>query len=86
MYMQFSTYRAQHPIERLNATFHQRLNSLARRTLTLVHQAQTLEAGMYVIGCLCKISAMRIKACVSSYLWADLATAGYSGPQPSRLA
>jgi hypothetical protein len=39
-------------IERLNATFRQRLNSLARRTRTLVRKAQTLEAGMYVIGCL----------------------------------
>jgi len=39
-------------IERLNATFRQRLNSLARRSRTLVHKAQTLEAGMYVIGCL----------------------------------
>lgn len=38
-------------IERLNATFRQRLNSLARRTRTLVRKAQTLEAGMYVIGC-----------------------------------
>jgi transposase-like protein len=39
-------------IERLNATFRQRLNSLARRTRTLVRKAQTLEAGMYVVGCL----------------------------------
>jgi transposase-like protein len=39
-------------IERLNATFRQRLNSLARKTRTLVRKAQTLEAGMYVIGCL----------------------------------
>lgn len=39
-------------IERLNATFRQRLNSLARRTRTLVRKAPTLEAGMYVIGCL----------------------------------
>jgi hypothetical protein len=39
-------------IERLNATFRQRLNCLARRTRTLVRKAQTLEAGMYVIGCL----------------------------------
>ena len=39
-------------IERLNATFRQRLNSLARRTRTLVRKAQTLEAGMYVLGCL----------------------------------
>ena len=39
-------------IERLNATFRQRLNSLARRTRTIVHKAETLEAGMYVVGCM----------------------------------
>lgn len=39
-------------IERLNATFRQRLNSLARKTRTLVRKAETLEAGMYVVGCL----------------------------------
>ena len=38
-------------IERLNATFRQRLNSLARRTRTLARQPETLQAGMYVIGC-----------------------------------
>jgi transposase-like protein len=38
-------------IERLNATFRQRLNSLARRTRTLVQKAETLEAGMYIVGC-----------------------------------
>lgn len=39
-------------IERLNATFRQRLNVLARRTRTLACQPQTLQAGMYVVGCL----------------------------------
>ena len=39
-------------IERLNATFRQRLNVLARRTRTLACQPQTLHAGMYVVGCL----------------------------------
>ena len=38
-------------IERLNATFRQRLNSLARKTRTLVRKAETLEAGMYIVGC-----------------------------------
>jgi transposase-like protein len=38
-------------IERLNATFRQRLNVLARRTRTLVRQPETLRAGMYVVGC-----------------------------------
>jgi len=39
-------------IERLNGTFRQRLNSLARRTRTLAAQPETLQAGMYVIGCI----------------------------------
>ena len=38
-------------IERLNATFRQRLNCLSRRTRTLARQPQTLQAGMYVVGC-----------------------------------
>lgn len=38
-------------IERLNATFRQRLNILARRTRTLVRQPESLQAGMYVVGC-----------------------------------
>jgi transposase-like protein len=39
-------------IERFNATFRQRLNCLVRRTRTLARKVQTLEAGMYVVGCL----------------------------------
>jgi transposase-like protein len=38
-------------IERLNATFRQRLSCLTRRTRTLAQQAETLTAGMYVLGC-----------------------------------
>ncbi len=38
-------------IERLNATFRQRLAPLARRTRSLARQATTLTAGMYVVGC-----------------------------------
>lgn len=38
-------------IERLNATFRQRLACLARRTRHLVHEQATLTAGMYVVGC-----------------------------------
>lgn len=39
-------------IERLNATFRQRLNPLARRTRTLARRPVTLRAGMYAAGCL----------------------------------
>jgi len=38
-------------IERLNATFRQRLAPLARRTRALAHYPQTLEAGMWILGC-----------------------------------
>ncbi len=38
-------------IERFNATFRQRLNWLVRRTRTLARKVQTLESGMYVVGC-----------------------------------
>jgi transposase-like protein len=39
-------------IERLNATFRQRLASLTRRTRSLARKGETLVAGMYVVGCL----------------------------------
>lgn len=38
-------------IERLNATFRLRLSWLNRRTRTLTHQAETLSAGMFIVGC-----------------------------------
>ncbi len=39
-------------IERLNATFRQRLPWLARRTRGLAQQERTLHAGMFIVGCL----------------------------------
>jgi transposase-like protein len=38
-------------IERLNATFRQRLTVLTRRTRALARQTPTLEAAMYLLGC-----------------------------------
>ncbi len=38
-------------IERLNATFRQRLACLARRSRALVRMPQTLENGMFLLGC-----------------------------------
>jgi transposase-like protein len=38
-------------IERFNATFRQRLGFLARRTRALARQPRTVEAGMYLLGC-----------------------------------
>ncbi len=58
-------------IERLNATFRQRLNSLARRTRTLLRKAETLEAGMYIVGCLYNFCdphhSLRVKLSVGRY-------------------
>lgn len=39
-------------IERLNATFRARLAGLARRTRALLAKPETLESGMYLVGCL----------------------------------
>jgi hypothetical protein len=38
-------------IERLNATFRLRLDSLTRRTRTLTRTPETVTAGMWVLGC-----------------------------------
>lgn len=39
-------------IERLNATFRQRLNVLTRRTRNLARKQETLHAGMFLVGCI----------------------------------
>lgn len=58
-------------IERLNATFRQRLNHLVRRTRTLAYRSETLVAGMYMVGCfynLCDYHhSLRLKLSVGSF-------------------
>jgi transposase-like protein len=58
-------------IERLNATFRQRLNHLVRRTRTLARRSETLIAGMYIVGCfynLCDYHhSLRLKLSVGSF-------------------
>lgn len=58
-------------IERLNATFRQRLNHLVRRTRTLARHSETLVAGMYLVGCfynLCDYHhSLRLKLSVGSF-------------------
>jgi hypothetical protein len=58
-------------IERLNATFRQRINSLTRRTRTLAQRSQTLAAGMYLVGCcynFCDFHhSLRLKLSVGSF-------------------
>ena len=62
-------------IERLNATFRQRLHWLARRTRCPAQQAATLTAAMYVLGCVYNFCdyhhSLRIKLFVGtrSYRW-----------------
>jgi len=62
-------------IERLNATFRQRLAWLARRTRNLAQQKETLLAGMFVVGCLYNFCdnhhSLRLKLSVGSrgYRW-----------------
>lgn len=58
-------------IERLNATFRQRINSLTRRTRMLAQQAQTLVTGMYLVGCFYNFCdfhhSLRLKLSVGSF-------------------
>jgi len=62
-------------IERLNATFRQRLSALSRRTRHLARQTETLAAGMYIVGCaynLCENhKSLRLRLSVGSrgYRW-----------------
>ncbi len=62
-------------IERFNGTVRQRLVWLTRRTRCLAHQSQTLQAGMYVVGCyynFCDVHhSLRVKLWVGTraYRW-----------------
>jgi transposase-like protein len=58
-------------IERLNATFRQRISSLTRRTRTLAQRPETLAAGMYLVGCFYNFCdfhhSLRLKLFVGSF-------------------
>jgi transposase-like protein len=58
-------------IERLNASFRQRINSLTRRTRTLAKRSETLAAGMYIMGCFYNFCdfhhSLRLKLFVGSF-------------------
>jgi len=58
-------------IERLNATFRQRLAYLARRTRNLAQHSDTLLAGMFTIGCFYNFCenhhSLRLKLWVGKY-------------------
>ena len=72
-------------IERLNATFRQRLAWLARRTRNLARQKETLLAGMFVVGCLYNFCdnhhSLRLKLSVGSrgYRWVQRTPAMAAG-------
>lgn len=58
-------------VERLNATFRQRISSLTRRTRTLAQRAETLVSGMYLVGCFYNFCdfhhSLRLKLSVGSF-------------------
>jgi len=58
-------------IERLNATFRQRIAPLARRSRNLAQQTETLVAGMYLVGCFYNFCdyhhSLRLKLSVGSF-------------------
>jgi len=58
-------------IERLNAAFRQRISALTRRTRNLAQQAETLIAGMYLVGCFYNFcdfhKSLRLKLFVGSF-------------------
>jgi len=58
-------------IERLNATFRQRIHSLTRRTRTLAQRAETLVVGMYIVGCFYNFCdfhhSLRLKLSIGSF-------------------
>lgn len=58
-------------IERLNATFRQRISALTRRTRNLAQQAETLVASMYLRGCFYNFCdfhhSLRLKLSVGSF-------------------
>ena len=72
-------------IERLNATFRQRLAWLARRTRNLAQQKETLLASMSVVGCLYNLCdnhhSLRLKLSVGSrgYRWVQRTPAMAAG-------
>lgn len=60
-------------IERLNATFRQRLAHLARRTRCPARQSATLTAGMYIVGCFYNFcnphKSLRVKLWITERKW-----------------
>jgi transposase-like protein len=72
-------------IERLNATFRQRLSWLARRTRNLAQQSETLMSGMFIVGCMYNFCdnhhSLRLKLSVGrcGYRWVQRTPAMTAG-------
>lgn len=72
-------------IERLNASFRQRLAWLARRTRNLAQQSETLMAGMFIVGCMYNFCnnhhSLRLKLSVGrrDYRWVQRTPAIVAG-------
>ena len=69
-------------IERLNATFRQRLAWLTRRTRNLAQQTETLLAGMFVLGCFYNFCDQPPQPAAQTLHRLNEAIAGFSAPQP----
>lgn len=70
-------------IERLNGTFRSCLHSLARRTRALAKQSQTLQAGMYLVGCIYNFctehDSLRVPGLIGGHKWLARTPAMASG-------
>lgn len=70
-------------IERINGTFRGCLNSLARRTRTLARQSATLQAGMYLVGCVYNFctehESLRLPGLIGGHKWLAQTPAMASG-------
>jgi transposase-like protein len=70
-------------IERLNATFRQRLNSLCRRGRALARQTDTLQWGMYLVGAIYNFCTdhrgLRLPGLVGGHKWLSLTPAMAAG-------
>lgn len=70
-------------IERLNATFRQRLSSLVRRGRAIARLSHTLEAGMYLVGTVynfcCGHKSLRIEGLIGGHKWLERTPAMAAG-------
>jgi len=70
-------------IERINGTFRSCLNSLARRTRSLARQSETLQSGMYLVGCLYNFctehESLRLPGLIGGHKWLERTPAMAAG-------